>query len=230
MEAKINFSSLLKPFSIVPEHLDYYEEALTHSSYAHERHPENPRDYQRLEFMGDAVFQIVSAELIYRKYPHMQEGEMTKLRIKLVREESFAKLGRELHLPDMLYLGKGEEKERGKKDAMIADCVEAFIGALFIDKGYQTAKMVALDWLNRIMKDLKEDDIKDYKSELQELIQSDSREPLKYEAIKTEGKDNAKVFYYRVLHDGVVLGEGIGKSKKMAEQEAAREALQKLAK
>lgn len=230
MEAKISFLSLLKPFAIKPEHIEYYEEALTHSSYAHEKHPENPRDYQRLEFMGDAVFQLVSAELIYKKYPKMQEGEMTKLRIKLVREESFAKLGRELLIPEMIYLGKGEEKERGEKDAMIADCVEAFIGALFMDKGYKVARNVARNWLSRIMKDLKEDDIKDYKSELQELIQSDSREPLKYESIKTEGKDNAKIFYYRVLHDGVILGEGMGKSKKMAEQEAAKQALQKLAK
>lgn len=230
MEAKLNFYELLKPFNIKINNEKLYIEALTHSSYANEKHDEDIKDYEKLEFMGDAVFQLVSAELIYKKYPTKTEGELTKLRSKLVRTESFAKLGRELKIHEMMYLGHGEEKDRGKKDKIIENVVEAFIGALFIDKGYKIARLVTRKWLLIILNELKEDDIEDYKSELQELIQSDSREPLKYEMIKTEGKDNNKIFFYRVSHDGMLLGEGKGKSKKAAEQEAAKVALSKLAK
>ena len=130
----------------------------------------------------------------------------------------------------MIYLGHGEERDRGKKDKIIEDVVESFIGALFIDKGYNVAKIVAKNWLMKILKELDEEDVEDYKSQLQELIQSDSREPLKYELLRTEGKDNNKTFYYRVIHDNVILGEGKGKSKKSAEQAAAKVALSKLAK
>ena len=230
MQPKISFNELLKPFHIKPKNENLYIEALTHSSYAHENHIEVTKDYEKLEFMGDAVFQLVSAELIYKNYPEKTEGELTKLRSKLVRTESFAKLGRELLIHEMMYLGHGEEKDRGKKDKIIEDVVEAFMGALFLDRGYKIARIVARRWLLQILSELKEDDIEDYKSELQELIQSDSREPLKYELIKTEGKDNNKMFYYRVSHDGMLLGEGKGRSKKAAEQEAAKVALSKLAK
>ena len=230
MEPKISFHELLKPFHIKPRNEQYYIEALTHSSYAYEVHGNKHTDYEKLEFMGDAVFQLVSAELVYKNFPEKSEGELTKLRSKLVRTESFAKLGRELNIHNMIYLGHGEEKDRGKKDKIIEDVVEAFLGAVFIDRGYKIARIVARRWLLQILSELKEDDVEDYKSQLQELIQSDSREPLKYELLYTEGKDNNKMFYYRVTHDGVILGEGKGKSKKAAEQEAAKVALSKLAK
>lgn len=230
MKAKINCLTILKEYNIKPNNVELYNEALTHSSYAHEHNLGDEKDYQRLEFMGDAVLQVVSAELLYKKFSNFKEGELTKLRSKLVRTESLAKLGREIHLPDMMNLGKGEEKDRGLKDSIIEDCVEAFLGALYIDKGYDEAKIVALSWLNRLLLELNEEDITDYKSMLQELIQSDSREPLKYEFLGSEGKDNDKTFFFRVTHDGVVLGKGNGKSKKAAEQEAAKEALNKLAK
>ena len=230
MEPKVSFLELLKPFHIKPQNERIYIEALTHSSYANENHLEVTKDYEKLEFMGDAVFQLVSAELIYNNFPEKTEGELTKLRSKLVRTESFATLGRKLQIHEMMYLGHGEEKDRGKKDKIIEDIVEAFIGALFIDRGYKIARIVARRWLLTILSELKEDDIEDYKSELQELIQSDSREPLQYELIRTEGKDNNKMFYYKVSHDGMLLGEGKGKSKKAAEQEAAKVALSKSAK
>lgn len=230
MEPKISFEELLKPFHIKPRNEQYYIEALTHSSYAYEVHGNKHKDYEKLEFMGDAVFQLVSAELVYKNFPDKSEGELTKLRSKLVRTESFAKLGRELNIHNMIYLGHGEEKDRGKKDKIIEDVVEAFLGAVFIDRGYKIARIVARRWLLQILNELKDDDVEDYKSQLQELIQSDSREPLKYELLYTEGKDNNKIFYYRVTHDGVILGEGKGKSKKAAEQEAAKVALSKLAK
>ncbi len=230
MEPQISYLELLKPFHIKPKNELYYIEALTHSSYAHEAHEGVKKDYEKLEFMGDAVFQLVSAELIYHSYPEKTEGELTKLRSKLVRTESFAKLGRELQIHEMMYLGHGEEKDRGKKDKIIEDVVEAFIGAIFIDRGYKLARIVARRWLLKILKELNDEEVEDYKSELQELIQSDSREPLKYELLHTEGKDNNKIFYYKVSHDGVILGEGKGRSKKSAEQEAAKAALSKLAK
>lgn len=230
MEPKISYKKLLTPFHIKVKNEQYYLEALTHSSYAHEVNTPIYKDYQKLEFVGDAVFQLVAAELVYKKYPSMQEGELTKLRSKLVRTESFAKLGRELDIHNMMYLGHGEEKDRGQKDKIIEDVVEAFIGALFVDLGYNKARLVARNWLNKILNEIDQEDVEDYKSKLQELIQSDSREPLKYELLYTEGKDNNKIFYYRVSHDNVILGEGKGRSKKQAEQHAAKEALSKLAK
>ena len=223
-----NFDKLLKPFNIHPKNHDLYVEALTHSSYANEENLD--KDYQRLEFMGDAVFQIVSADMIYKKYPDMQEGEMTKLRIKLVQEVSLAQLGKEIHINDYMLLGRGEEKSNGReKISLIADCVEAFLGAIYIDQGFSVAKRVALTWLKRIFRDLPELEVNDYKSQLQELIQSDSREPLKSVEIGQTGQDNNKTFYFKVLHNNIELGRGKGKTKKEAEQFAAKEALSKVA-
>lgn len=223
------YLNLLKPFNVHPKNQELYIEALTHSSYANEENL--TRDYQRLEFMGDAVFQIVSADMIYKKYPDMHEGEMTKLRIKLVQEVSLARLGRDIHINDLMLLGKGEEKSNGReKDSLIADCVEAFLGAIYLDQGYSVAKKVALTWLKRILKDLPELEVNDYKSQLQELIQSDSREPLRYVEIAATGQDNQKTFYFKVMHNNIELGRGKGKTKKEAEQFAAKEALSKVAK
>lgn len=224
-----SYLQLLRPYHILPKNPDLYLEALTHSSYANE---ENfGKDYQRLEFMGDAVFQIVSADMIFKKYPFMQEGEMTKLRIKLVQEVSLAQLGRHIKINTYMRLGHGEEKSHGRdKDSLIADCVEAFLGAIYIDHGFKVAKKVALSWLNWIFKDLPDLEVNDYKSQLQELIQSDSREPLRYVEIKSLGSDNNKTFYFKVVHNGIELGRGKGKTKKEAEQFAAKEALLKVAK
>ena len=224
-----SYLQLLRPYHILPKNPDLYLEALTHSSYANEENLE--KDYQRLEFMGDAVFQIVSADMIFKKYPFMQEGEMTKLRIKLVQEVSLAQLGRHIKINTYMRLGHGEEKSHGRdKDSLIADCVEAFLGAIYIDHGFKVAKKVALSWLNWIFKDLPDLEVNDYKSQLQELIQSDSREPLRYVEIKSLGSDNNKTFYSKVVHNGIELGRGKGKTKKEAEQFAAKEALLKVAK
>ena len=224
-----SYLQLLCPYHILPKNPDLYLEALTHSSYANEENLE--KDYQRLEFMGDAVFQIVSADMIFKKYPFMQEGEMTKLRIKLVQEVSLAQLGRHIKINTYMRLGHGEEKSHGRdKDSLIADCVEAFLGAIYIDHGFKVAKKVALSWLNWIFKDLPDLEVNDYKSQLQELIQSDSREPLRYVEIKSLGSDNNKTFYFKVVHNGIELGRGKGKTKKEAEQFAAKEALLKVAK
>lgn len=224
-----SYLQLLRPYHILPKNPDLYLDALTHSSYANEENLE--KDYQRLEFMGDAVFQIVSADMIFKKYPFMQEGEMTKLRIKLVQEVSLAQLGRHIKINTYMRLGHGEEKSHGRdKDSLIADCVEAFLGAIYIDHGFKVAKKVALSWLNWIFKDLPDLEVNDYKSQLQELIQSDSREPLRYVEIKSLGSDNNKTFYFKVVHNGIELGRGKGKTKKEAEQFAAKEALLKVAK
>ena len=224
-----SYLQLLRPYHILPKNPDLYLEALTHSSYANEENLE--KDYQRLEFMGNAVFQIVSADMIFKKYPFMQEGEMTKLRIKLVQEVSLAQLGRHIKINTYMRLGHGEEKSHGRdKDSLIADCVEAFLGAIYIDHGFKVAKKVALSWLNWIFKDLPDLEVNDYKSQLQELIQSDSREPLRYVEIKSLGSDNNKTFYFKVVHNGIELGRGKGKTKKEAEQFAAKEALLKVAK
>lgn len=224
-----NYLKILEEFQIIPKHKELYKEALTHSSYMNEG--KYHKDYQRLEYMGDAVLQIVSAELIYRRFPQMNEGEMTKLRIRLVREESLAELGREIKINEMMFLGHGEEKSNGReKSSLIADCVEAYLGAIYIDKGFKAAKHVATNWINKIFAEFEVLDLEDYKSKLQECIQSESRDPLQYIKIKDEGRDNDKTFYFKVCHNGIELGRGKGKSIKEAEQEAAKEALSKLAK
>ena len=126
----------------------------------------------------------------------------------------------------MMYLGHGEEKDRGKKDKIIENAVEAFIGALFIDRGYKMARIVTRRWLLKILSELKEDEVEDYKSELQELVQM-GRKTVNYEVINEEGPAHDKVFTCQVLVDNIVMGTGRGSSKKQAEQEAAKIALSK---
>lgn len=227
MERTDKIFELLKQHHIKYKNRNLYIQALTHTSYSNENNIE--KDYQRLEFIGDAVFQLVSANYIFNKYPNMKEGEMTKLRISLVREESLASVGRALNIPELMLLGRGEERTRGTKSKLIADCVESLLGAIYVDLGYAEAQRIGTLLLEKIHLIKNKAAITDYKSDLQEFIQSDSREPLKYIELNETGKDNDKTFYFAVMHNGIELGRGSGKTKKEAEQHAAQQALKKLA-
>ena len=210
--------------------LSLYEEAFTHPSYANES-SRNRRDYERLEFMGDAVLQLYVSKYIFKLYPNIPEGELTRLRSKLVREESLARFSNELNLPDLLLLGHGEEKTGGRhRESVIANIFESFVGALYLDVGEEYVLKILDQTIFKHVDDLDYDDIKDYKSKLQELIQSDNRLSYSYELVSTSGPANAPIFTVNVLMDNMIMGQGTGTSKKRAEQKAAQDALNRLAK
>ncbi|MEE3487458.1 MAG: ribonuclease III [Bulleidia sp.] len=203
-------------------------QAFVHTSYANEHH--HMHDNERLEFMGDAVLQLWSSKEIFPLDPPLSEGEMTRLRAKLVCEESLAEYARQLGLNQFLMLGSGEEKTGGRtKDAICGDMFEALLGALYLDSGWDTVDK----WLSEVMKkDIRhpsdENVFKDYKTKLQEYVQTDSRRTVRYELVKEEGPSNAPTFTMNVIVDDLVLGTGTAHSKKQAEQNAAKNAFEKM--
>lgn len=215
----------------IPFHdLKLYKEAFTHASYANEAH-RNGKDYERLEFMGDAVLQLYVSEFLFKLFPDIPEGTLTTLRSKLVREESLARFSKELGLGELLYLGVGEEKNGGRqRESVLANIFESFIGALYLDCGEEEVLKILKQTIYQHVNDLDYDDITDYKTTLQELIQADQRKTVTYELIETLGPSNAPEFTVAVMMDEMKLGTGKGTSKKRAEQQAAKDALNKLAK
>ncbi len=210
--------------------LALYKEAFTHASYANEAHHKG-KDYERLEFMGDAVLQLYVSEYIFKAFPNVPEGTLTTLRSKLVREESLARFARELHLGDLMFLGVGEDKNGGReRDSVLANIYESFIGALYLDCGKEEVIKILQKTIFLHINDLDHyDDITDYKTRLQELIQADQRRTVTYTVLETTGPSNAPIFSVAVMMDDMKLGIGKGSSKKKAEQQAAKDALDKLA-
>lgn len=196
-------------------------EALTHSSYGNEHNmPYN----ERLEFLGDAVIELLMSQYLYLKQ-EISEGKMTKKRAQSVCEEALVKYASKINLSDYILLGHGEELSNGRnRPAIIADCFEALFGAIYLDQGYFVAyemfEKLVIPYLNLL------NDIKDYKSTLQEYVQS-FKNTLNYELINEEGPAHDKTYTVKVMMDGVALGVGVGKTKKEAEQNAAKEALDK---
>lgn len=215
----------------IPFHnLNLYKEAFTHASYANESHHKG-NDYERLEFMGDAVLQLYVSEFLFLRYPDVPEGTLTTLRSKLVREESLARYSKELGLGKLLYLGIGEEKHGGReRESVLANIFESFIGAIYLDCGHDEVIKMLENTIYRHIDDLDYDDITDYKTTLQELIQADQRKTVTYELLDMVGPSNAPEFTVAVVMDHMQLGIGKGTSKKKAEQQAAKAALNKMAK
>lgn len=211
------------------QNLSLYKEAFTHASYTNEvTHVK--KNYERLEFMGDAVLQLYVSEFLFHFFPNVPEGTLTTLRSKLVREESLARFSRELGLGELLYLGVGEEKNNGReRDSVLADIFESFVGAVFLDCGEEEVQKILKRTIYRHVNDLDYDDITDYKTTLQELIQADQRKTVTYELLEMSGPSNAPEFSVAVMMDEMCLGVGKGTSKKRAEQQAAKDALNKLA-
>ena len=214
----------------IPFHnIAIYKEAFTHASYANESHYVK-KDYERLEFMGDAVLQLYVSEFLFNLFPDVPEGTLTTLRSKLVGEESLARFSRELGLGELLYLGVGEEKSGGReRESVLANIFESFIGALYLDCGHDEVLKILQQTIFKHINDLDYDDITDYKTTLQELIQADQRRTVTYELLETSGPSNAPEFKVAVMMDDMCLGVGKGTSKKRAEQQAAKDALNKLA-
>ena len=205
------------------------ETALTHSSYANENRASGIVCNERLEFLGDSVLGVTVADFLYRHFPDMPEGRMTRLRAELVCEQSLHRVALELHLGDYLRLGKGEEHNGGRKRASIlSDAVEAVIAAMYLDAGMETAAGFIHRCLLDDVRAIETPTFTDYKTSLQELVQRHSGQVLSYALVGEEGPDHAKTFRVQVCLNGDPIGRGTGRTKKEAEQTAAANALEAL--
>lgn len=204
-------------------------EALTHSSYANEHKYVSLKDNERLEFLGDAILDLVVSDFLYKKHKDLPEGHLSKLRASIVCEAFLTRVAKKIHLGSFLLLGKGEEMTGGReRTSILADAFEAVIGAIYLDTDLESAEKFIFSTIISFMESLSKNKmIEDYKTHLQELIQKESIEPLSYLVIDESGPDHNKYFNVEVSHKGKVLGTGSGKSKKEAEQKAAYVALEK---
>lgn len=206
------------------------EQAVIHSSYVNENLELVSSQNERLEFLGDAVLGFIVAEKLYQEFPDITEGEMTKLRAALVRRDTLARVARAVELGDFLYMGKGEEASGGRtKTPNLAGALEAMIGAIYLDRGLATARDAVLKLLGKELSRVSRYGAGvDYKSRLQELIQSRNQSTPAYRLVTQTGPDHDRRFTVEVMTGDVILGRGTGKSKKLAETEAARLALDRL--
>lgn len=206
------------------------ETALTHSSYANERHDPEVESYERLEFLGDSILGHITADFLYRQDPPIPEGRMTRLRAELVCEQSLHRIAQRLELGKYMRLGKGEERTHGReRPSILADMVESILAAMYLDSGSldEPRRFVLEELL--LQADLGEQHrSEDYKTALQELIQRKPNQTIRYEMLDQSGPDHDKTFVFCVSVNGVSIGEGSGHSKKEAEQMAARKALEHL--
>lgn len=218
-------------FSLLEERIGYkfkdislLENAMTHSSYANEKH--NSRECnERLEFLGDSVLGVITAEYFYHNLNHLPEGEMTKKRAACACEKSLFSFAKEIDLGEYLLLGKGEERTGGRKRAsVLADAFEALIAAIYLDGGLDDARRFVLDFVKKAADQQMK--FRDYKTELQEIIQKNPLEHLSYVLVGESGPDHDKRFEVEVNLNSNVVGYGVGRSKKLAEQQAAKQALE----
>lgn len=203
------------------------KQALTHSSFANEQKINKLNNYERLEFLGDAVLELVSSEFLFNENKDMPEGQLTRLRASMVCEPALAYCARDINLNTFILLGKGEEATGGRKrDSITSDVMEAVIGAIFLDGGIENAQKFIYRF---VLSDL-EDKIlfMDSKTLLQEEIQKKNTAQLRYELIGETGPDHDKEFQVEAYLDDKLIGSGVGRTKKAAEQQAAYEALKKL--
>ena len=201
--------------------------ALTHSSYANELRDKSSDYNERLEFLGDSVLGIVISEYVYSEHPEFKEGELTKMRSKIVCESTLAEVAAELELGEYMLFGKGEALTGGRtRRSILADAFEALIAALFLDGGFEIVKPFIFAFMQDKI-DMAEKGliVDDYKTHLQELIQTKKDNRIKYELMEEKGPDHRKLFRTAVKLNGTVIGIGEGKSKKESEQEAAKMAL-----
>jgi ribonuclease-3 len=230
-EKRLNaLAKLQKNIGIFFDNAEILNRAFIHPSYAHEQATSPQENNQRLEFLGDAVLELVVTHYLYDKYPELTEGQMTKIRALVVCEPSLARVANELSLGEFLILGKGEENTGGReKSSILADTFEALIGAIYIEKNLDvTSEFIIRNLEPIISKAVEGEWAMDYKTTLQEILQKTAPDRIAYEVEREEGPAHDRVFYVKVVWRNRVLGRGSGRSKKEAEQEAAREALRVL--
>jgi len=207
-----------------------FRQALIHSSYINENPADIPGHNERLEFLGDAVLGLVAAEELYRAFPALSEGELTRLRAALVRRDTLARVARSIDLGAFLFMGKGEEAGGGRgKSTNLAGALEAVVAAVYLDAGLDAARdLVARLFASEWPKLSGPEAVIDYKSKLQELVQSRFQRTPAYRLVSGVGPHHDMLFTVEVNVNGEVLGSGSGRSKKIAETEAARAALERL--
>jgi len=208
------------------EREDLLLEALTHRSYRNE-HPEVARHNERLEFLGDAVLDLLVAAELMERLPGADEGALTRSRAALVNEEALADLARRIDLGSAVLLGRGEEMNNGRdRTSILSDAMEAVIGAVFLDGGLQAARATALSWMGDRIDEVIEGAVPgDAKTDVQRLVQSLGGETPRYRVVEESGPDHEKVFEVEITMGGATLARGLGRSKKEAEKDAARKAM-----
>lgn len=200
--------------------IELLKQAVTHSSFVNEQKINRTEDYERLEFLGDAVLELVASHFLFHQYKNLSEGELTKLRASMVCEPALAFCARDLELGQFLRLGKGEELTGGRdRESITSDAMEAVIGAIYLDGGMEPAKA----FINRyILSDLENKQLfNDSKSKLQEMIQGVLKKEFRYELLEENGPEHNKTFTVEVIMEDKSLGRGLGRTKKAAEQQAA---------
>ena len=217
---------LLERFNIKTNNMHLYDIAFCHSSYKNENNLDY--DYQRLEFLGDKVLDLIMSDYLYNTTDY-EEGKMTKIRSMYVCENALYEYAMLLDFPLYAKVGKGEEMHGGKlRKATLSDMFESFLGAVYLDQGFIKAKEIVYKVVIPFIEDKDETFFMDYKSKLQELVQT-TKKSVTYEIVKEDGPSHDRTFWANVIVDGIVLGSGVAKSKKEAEQEAAKDALDKSA-
>ena len=205
---------------------NWMKEALTHPSFANEGR-KHLKNNQRLEFLGDSVLSIIVAQHLFEHYTHLPEGELTKLRASLVCEKSLHRFALKINLGDYLVLGKGEELTGGReRPSILADAFEAVIASIYLDSGLEEARSFVLRFIPEKLDVKKMTYVSDYKTALQEIIQKNREEKIEYVLVEEKGPDHNKVFDVEVHLNSNVIGVGSGRSKKQAEQIAAKQALE----
>ena len=221
------FKKVMTNLGLTYKGIKLYEQAFTHQTYVNEARGKNLENYQRLEFLGDAILGFLVAEYLYDN-KHIPEGTMTKIRAKFVCEQENASYAKELGLDKLILVGNGVRYNDGISDAIIGDIFEAFLGAMYLDHDMEYVREFLVKHVFPKMDVNEYGFFIDYKSKLQEYIQAESRNSVNYELLASSGPAHDRTFEVAVYHDGILLGKGIGKTKKDAEQEAAKCALQKL--
>ena len=220
-------NDLLKKLHITYKNVAIYEQALTHPSYNGDANTKH-QDYEKLEFMGDAVLGYVTADLVYKNRPEMSEGNLTKLRSVLVSTKPLAEYARKIGLSDYIRIGHSITVNQVKEsDKILENVLEALIGATYLDAGLKVAYGLIKKLLLKDILAYDADNLTDYKSKLQEEIQAEHRDAVQYVTVNQSGPAHDRTFTVQVLYNEIVLGTGVGKSKKKAEEMAAKDALSK---
>ena len=226
----VDWQALQQTIGITFRDVSLLQQAFVHSSYINENPSFCLLDNERLEFLGDALLSFIVAEKLYHEFPHFGEGELTEIRISLIRQETLAQLALTLKLGDYLHLGKGEEATGGReRQTNLADAFESLVGAIFLDQGLDTARDFVLSKLDTYLERVIAEGIgRNYKALLQEFTQAKFKQLPTYRVVESSGPDHDKGFTVEVVLGDRVLGAGSGKSKRAAEMEAARSVWEKL--